>query len=175
MKILGIVGSLRKHSYNRGLLQAALEVLPSGSELEIIGLEGIPLYSQDIENNMPPAVVQMKAKIRAADAILIATPEYNYSMPGVLKNAIDWCSRPYGDSAWDGKKVALMGASPAELGTSRAQYHLRQVFVYFNAKILNRPEFMLGKAHEKFDANGKLIDPKTKEKLKEFLVAFVKL
>jgi chromate reductase len=130
VKILGFAGSLRKQSYNRGLLQAALEVAPSTNcNLEIFDLEGIPLYNQDEENKLPKSVVQLKAKVRAADAILIATPEYNYSIPGVLKNALDWASRPYGDNAWDNKPVAIMGASPGMQGTSRSQYHLRQVFV----------------------------------------------
>ena len=173
IQILGIAGSLRKLSYNRGLLQAALEVVPKEANLEIFDLEGIPVYNQDLETTLPPAVVHLKAKVRAADAIVIATPEYNYSMPGVLKNALDWGSRPYGDNCWDDKIVALMGASPALQGTSRSQYHLRQVFVYLNMHPLNKPEIMLGTAHEKFDANGKLIDAKAKQKIGELLVALV--
>jgi chromate reductase, NAD(P)H dehydrogenase (quinone) len=173
VKILGIAGSLRKQSYNRGLLQVALEMAPAGCSLEVFDLEGIPLYNQDHETKLPPAVVQLKAKVRAADAILIATPEYNYSIPGVLKNALDWGSRPYGDSAWDNKPVALMGASPALQGTSRSQYHLRQVFVYLNMHPLNRPELMVASAQDKFDQNGKLTDPKARQKVGELLVALV--
>ena len=112
-------------------------------------------------------------KVRAADAILIATPEYNYSMPGVLKNALDWGSRPYGDNAWDNKPVAIMGASPAMQGTSRAQYHMRQVFVYLNMHPLNQPELMVGTASDKFDATGLLTDPKARKKIAELLVALV--
>ncbi len=171
IKILGIAGSLRKQSYNRGLLQAALEVVPPNCQLDIFDLEEIPLYNQDKETNLPPSVVRLKTAVRAADAILIATPEYNYSIPGVLKNAIDWASRPYGDSAWDNKPVALMGASPALQGTSRSQYHLRQVFVYLNMHPLNRPELMIGSAENKFDSQGKLTDPKAHQKIGELLVA----
>jgi chromate reductase len=111
IKILGIAGSLRRNSYNRGALRAAQQVVPQGATLEIFDLKGIPPFSEDDEENPPAAVVEFKKQIRAADAILIATPEYNYSVPGVLKNAIDWASRPYGDNSWDGKPAAIMGAS----------------------------------------------------------------
>ena len=111
MTILGIAGSLRKASFNRAALRAAQQLVPEGVSLEIFDLEGIPPFNQDEEAHPPERVVQFKQRIRAADAILIVTPEYNYSIPGVLKNAIDWASRPYGDSAWEGKPVAVMGAS----------------------------------------------------------------
>lgn len=169
IKILGFAGSLRKQSYNRALLQVALEVTPSNSNLEIFDLEGIPLYNQDEEIHLPQSVVLLKAKVRAADAILIVTPEYNYSIPAVLKNALDWGSRPYGDNAWDNKPVAIMGASPGMQGTARAQYHLRQVFVYLNMYPLNQPEVMIGSVHDKFDAKGSLTDPKTRQKIAELL------
>lgn len=175
IKILGIAGSLRKQSYNRGLLQAALEVVPPSCTLNIFDLEEIPLYNQDREGNMPASVVRLKAEVRAADAILLATPEYNYSIPGVLKNALDWGSRPYGDSAWDNKPVALMGASLALQGTSRAQYHLRQVFVYLNMHPLNQPELMIPSAENKFDNQGKLTDPKARQRVGELLVALAAL
>lgn len=173
IKILGICGSLRKQSYNRGLLQAAVETAPADCELKIFDLEGIPVYNQDLEANMPPAVAHLKEQVRAADAILIATPEYNYSIPGILKNALDWGSRPYGDSAWDDKPVAIMGASPAVQGTSRAQYHLRQVFVYLNMHQLNKPELMVALAQDKFDAQGKLTDPKVRQRVGELVTALV--
>jgi len=171
LKILGIAGSLRKESYNRSLLQVATEVIPSNCTIEIFDLAGIPLYNQDIEVNLPAAVVELKKKVRAADAILIATPEYNYSIPGVLKNALDWGSRPYGDSCWDNKPVAIMGASAGLQGTSRAQYHLRQVFVYLNMHPVNKPEVMIPVAHEKFDKSNRLTDPKAREKISELLQA----
>lgn len=173
IKILGIAGSLRKQSYNRGLLQTALDVLPADCSLEIFDLVDIPVYNQDEETNLPKSVVQLKAKVRASDTILIATPEYNYSIPGVLKNALDWGSRPYGDNAWDNKPVAIMGASPAMQGTSRAQYHLRQVFVYLNMHPVNKPELMIGSAQDRFDAQGHLTDSKAREKIAELLTALV--
>ena len=130
LKILGIPGSLRQASFNRFALLAAGTLLPAGASLDLFELEGIPVYNQDLDKQPPARVAELKARIRAADAILFATPEYNYSMPGVLKNAIDWASRPYGDSAWQGKPVAMMSASVGILGGARAQYHLRQCFVF---------------------------------------------
>jgi chromate reductase len=171
--ILGLAGSLRKGSYNKTLLRAAMEMVPADAELEIFDLEGIPPFNQDLENQPPEKVKEFKAKIRAADAILIATPEYNYSIPGVLKNAIDNASRPYGDNAFDGKSVAIMGASIGMLGTARAQYHLRQSLVFLNMYPLNQPEVMVPFAQEKIDQNGRVTDPKTREKIKELLEALV--
>ncbi|MDI6753973.1 MAG: NAD(P)H-dependent oxidoreductase [Thermodesulfobacteriota bacterium] len=173
MSILGFAGSLRKGSYNRSLLRAAKELVPRDVELEIFDLEGIPPFNQDLENQPPDKVKEFKAKIRAAEAILIVTPEYNYSIPGVLKNAIDWASRPYGDNALEGKPVALMGASIGMLGTARAQYHLRQSFVWLNMYALNQPEVMVPFANEKFDQSGTLTDQKTKEKMKELLEGLI--
>ncbi|MGD0918106.1 MAG: NAD(P)H-dependent oxidoreductase [Thermodesulfobacteriota bacterium] len=173
IKILSFAGSLRKDSYNRSLLRAALEWVPRDAELEIFDLEGIPPFNQDLENQPPQKVNEFKAKIRAADAILIATPEYNYSIPGVLKNAIDSASRPYGDNAFQGKPVAVMGASIGMLGTARAQYHLRQSFVFLNMHPLNQPEVMVAFAQEKIDQNGRVTDPKTKEKIKELVETLV--
>src|SRR4030043_1843890 len=151
VKVLGFAGSLRKDSYNKMLLNAALELKPDNVELETFDLEGIPPFNQDYEEQPPKRVKEFKEKIKAADAILIATPEYNYSIPGVLKNAIDWVSRPYGDNAFDDKPVAIMGASIGMLGTARAQYHLRQSCVFLNMPPLNRPEVMVPFAHKKID------------------------
>src|SRR4030043_343633 len=173
ISILGFAGSLRKDSYNKSILRAAIEFLPKDTGLEIFDLEGIPPFNQDIENQPPEKVRGFKTKIRAADAILIATPEYNYSIPGVLKNTIDWASRPYGDNAFEGKPVAVMGASIGMLGTARAQYHLRQSLVFLNLYPLNRPEVMVPFAHEKIDKEGKVTDPKTKEKIRELLESLV--
>jgi chromate reductase, NAD(P)H dehydrogenase (quinone) len=169
LKILGFAGSLRAGSYNRALLQAAIDLLPEGVTLEIFDLIGIPAFNQDIEMDMPPKVKEFKSKIREADAILIATPEYNYSVPGVLKNAIDWASRPYGDNSFDGKPVALMSASPGMLGGVRAQYHLRQSFVYLNMYPVNGPDVIVNFAQQKFDANGNLVDDNTKTFLGQLL------
>jgi chromate reductase len=158
LTILGIAGSLRQGSYNRLALQAAQQLAPSGSKIEIFDLHGIPLFNQDHEKTPPAAVVEFKKQIRAADAILFATPEYNYNFPGVLKNAIDWASRPYGDNAWSDKPVAIMGASPGILGTARAQLLLRPLLTYLNMHPVNQPEVMIARANEKFDANGNLTD-----------------
>lgn len=171
VKILGIAGSLRKQSYNRAALQAAVKLVPSGIMLEAFDLAGIPLFDQDHEREPPAAVRQFKSAISSADGILIVTPEYNYSVPGVLKNAIDWASRPYGESAWDGKPVGIMGASVGMLGTARAQYHLRQMFVFLNMFPLNQPEVMIANADEKFDTDGNLKDEKTAEKIQELVRA----
>jgi len=173
IRILGFAGSLRKDSFNKSLLRAAIEVVPSDAKLETFDLEGIPPFNQDLETQPPEKVKEFKAKIRGADAILIATPEYNYSIPGLLKNAIDWASRPYGDNALEGKPVALMGASIGMLGTARAQYHLRQAFVWLNMYPLNQPEVMVPFANEKIDNDGNVTDPKTKEKIKELLESLV--
>lgn len=173
VKVLGIAGSLRTGSYNRSALRAAVKLVPPGSTLEIGDLDGIPPFNEDHEKEFPLHAREFKVKVSAADAILIATPEYNYSVPGVLKNAIDWASRPYGDSAWSAKPVGIMGASVGTLGTARAQYHLRQMFVFLNMFPLNQPEVMIANAAEKFDNQGNLKDLKTSEKIKELLEALV--
>jgi len=171
--ILGIAGSLRQASYNRAALRAAERLVPEGARLDIFDLAGIPLFNQDDEKNLPPRVVELKRSIRAADAVLLATPEYNYSMPAVLKNAIDWASRPYGDNSWDGKPVALMGASPGSLGTARAQYQLRQLFVALNMPALNRPEVLISNAAERFDEQGNLKDESTGRHIRNLLESLV--
>lgn len=169
MKVLGIAGSLRKKSYNRALLRAAQELAPSGMQIETFELDGIPGFSEDDEANPPKVVVDFKARIRAADAILIVTPEYNYSIPGVLKNAIDWASRPYGDSAWTGKPVAVMGASIGTMGTARAQYHLRQVFVFLDMHPVNMPEVMVFNASQNFDEQGHLTNERFQASIRKLL------
>ena len=156
IKILGIAGSLRKESYNKSALKAAQALAPDGTEVEIFDIAGIPSFNQDDEHNLPPRVTEFKKRIHEADAILFVTPEYNYSVPGVLKNAIDWASRPYGESAWHGKPVAIMGASVGTIGTARAQYHLRQMFVFLNMYAVNQPEVMIANASQKFDNEGNL-------------------
>jgi chromate reductase len=148
-------------------------MVPEDATLEVFDLEGIPPFNQDLENQPPEKVKEFKVKIRASDAILIATPEYNYSIPGVLKNAIDNASRPYGDNAFNGKPAAIMGASIGILGTARAQYHLRQSMVFLNMYPLNQPEVMVPLAQEKIDQNGRLTDQKTRGKIKELLEALV--
>lgn len=173
VKVLGFAGSLRKASYNKALLHAAVELAPEGMKIEVFDLDGIPLFNQDFEKQLPEKVKEFKAKIKAADAILIATPEYNYSLPGVLKNAIDWASRPYPDNAFNGKPVAIMGASTGMLGTARAQYHLRQCFVFLNMYPLNKPEVMVTYASQKFDENGRLADEETRKYVSALLLSLV--
>lgn len=175
VKILGIAGSLRQKSFNRYLLREAANLVPENAEIEIFELDGIPGFNQDEENNPPQKVSEFKEKIRAADAILFITPEYNYSVSGVLKNAIDWASRPYGDNAFSGKPAAIAGASISALGTSRAQYHLRQMFVFLDIRTVNQPEVMVASAQNKFDENGKLTDSTSVNLLRELLKQLVAL
>ena len=173
IRILGFAGSLRKGSYNKMALKVAAKLVPTDAEVEIFDLEGMPAFNQDLEQNPASKVVEFKEKIRRADAILIATPEYNYSIPGVLKNAIDCASRPYGDNAFEGKPVAVMGASIGMLGTARAQYHLRQCFVFLNMLPINSPEVMIAHAQEKFDEDGNLKDAEEKERIRNLAQALV--
>jgi chromate reductase len=169
LRILGIAGSLRKESYNRSALRAAQKLVPENSILEIFELADLPLFNQDLEKQPPEKVVELKARIRAADALLFVTPEYNYSIPGVLKNAIDWASRPYGDSAWQGKPAAIMGAATGIIGSARAQYHLRQVFVFLNIFAINQPEVFISNAAQRFDAEGNLTDENTAKLVRQLL------
>jgi chromate reductase len=170
--VLGIAGSLRARSYNCGLLRAAQELAPRGMEIRSFDLAPIPLYNADVEAAGDPSpVAAFKAAIAAADALLIATPEYNYGVSGVLKNAIDWASRPPGDSVLNGKPVALMGASPGMTGTARAQLQLRQAFVFTRTPALLHPELLVARAAEKFDDQGHLTDEATRERLRELLGA----
>lgn len=173
VKILGIAGSLRKGSFNQSALRAAVELVPKNAEIEVYDIDGFPGYNQDLDGEPPAKVTEFKQKIREADAILISSPEYNYSIPGVLKNAIDWASRPYGDSAWNGKPAAIMGASPGAVATARMQYHLRQVMVFLNMFPLNQPEVMIGHCADKFDAEGNLTDEATKTHITKMLNALV--
>ena len=173
IRILGLVGSLRRASYNRGALRAAQSLMPPGSSLQAFEIRDLPGFDQDHEQHPPQAVVELKRAIRAADGLLFVTPEYNYSVPGVLKNAIDWASRPYGDSAWKGKPAAIMGASVGAIGTARAQYHLRQMFVFLDVFAVNQPEVMIGKAEERFDREGNLTDESTKALIAKLLESLV--
>jgi chromate reductase len=169
--VLGIPGSLRKSSYNRAALRAAQELAPDGMEIDIFYLDGLPGFNEELEQDPPAEVVELKRRIHEADAILFATPEYNYSIPGVLKNAIDWASRPYGQNAWNGKPGAIMGATIGTLGTARAQYHLRQIMVNLNMFPINQPEIMIAGASQRFDAEGNLTDEVTREFIRKQLVA----
>jgi chromate reductase len=171
VKALGISGSLRKGSFNSAALRAAAEMLPEGMTLDIADISEFPLYNEDVKQaGFPPVVQKLRAQILAADALIFATPEYNYSMSGVLKNAIDWASRPP-DQPFNNKPVGIMGASGGLWGTTRAQYHLRQSCVFLNMLPLNKPEVFIAQAQNKFDANGKLTDQTTREVIAQFLIA----
>lgn len=172
VNILALCGSLRKDSYNRALFKASKKLAPEGMELELAEIGHLPLYNTDLESDFPAAANELKERVRAADGILIITPEYNFSFSGVLKNAIDWASRPYGDGAWDGKPVIVQSASIGWTGGIRAQYHLFQVLGYFQMKHLRFPEVMVGFAKDKFDANLELIDKLATENVVKQLAAF---
>jgi chromate reductase len=172
-KILAFAGSLRKSSYNKALVRAAVELAPENVLMEVFDLEGIQPFNEDYVNNPPVRVVEFKDRIRNADALLIASPEYNYSIPGVLKNAIDWASRPFQGNPLEGKPVAIMSASTGKLGGARAQYHLRQTFVFLNMHPINRPEVMLSQAASNFDANGMLTNEQTRALIKQLIEALV--
>jgi chromate reductase len=169
VRILGIAGSLRRCSYNQAALRAAKLLVPENSEIDLFPLDGIPIFNEDDERRPPSSVLELKKRIHRADALLIVTPEYNYSIPGVLKNAIDWACRPNGDSAWSGKAAAIMGASPSAIGTARAQYHLRQILVALNLFTLNQPEVVIANAAHRFDEHGNLIHEPTNQLIQELL------
>lgn len=174
--VVGFAGSLRRDSYNRALLRTATELAPPALHIAIHELDEIPLYNGDTEAvGVPPSVVQLRDSIRQADGVLIATPEYNHGVPSVLKNTIDWLSRPSRNSALNGKVAALMGASPGITGTARAQSQLRQAFVFTNTYALLQPEVLVGRAQEKFDADGRLVHEATRDFLATFLQRFTDL
>src|SRR5579862_3916795 len=162
VRILGVAGSLRRGTFNAAALRAAQDLAPTGMTIEIFDLAPIPMYNDDVRlEGYPPPVADFRARIKAADGLLLATPEYNYSTSGVLKNAIDWASRPP-EQPFEGKPIAIMGASPGALGTARAQGHLRHMFIFLDGLLMNRPEVMVNGAAGKFDAEGKLTDQATR-------------
>ena len=162
MRLLAISGSLRKDSLNTKLARAAARLAPAGVEVDVVTLHGLPMYDEDLHGlGTPEPVAQLAARVRAADVVLIVTPEYNYSIPGVLKNAIDWLSR-LPDTPFAGKPLAIQSASMGGLGGARAQYHLRQTLVFLDAMVLNKPEIMIGVVQNKVDSvTGKLVDADT--------------
>ena len=168
VRLLGIAGSLRRSSLNRALLRALTPVLPDGTTLEIFdGLATLPFFDPDRKDE-PAPVTAFKAAIAAADGLVIATPEYNYSLPGVLKNAIDWASRPPPSSPLRGCPVGIVSAASGISGGMRAQYHLRQILVYTDSPVMPQPEVIIPKSHERFDADGTLLDDSTRELLRRF-------
>jgi chromate reductase len=172
VRVLGIAGSLRRASYNRALLQAACDLAPAAVEIVTFPLDRIPAYNGDVEAvGDPPPVVDLKQAIRGSDALLISTPEYNFGVPGVLKNALDWASRPPFRSPLANKPVGLMGASTGHGGTRRAQEQLRQALRYPNASVLEEPEVFVGEAYSKFGPDRRLADAGIRDRLREFLAA----
>jgi len=173
LTVVAFAGSLRRASYNRALLRAAQEMVPPQMTLSILEIDGIPLFNEDVEQQGDPEpVARFKQAIREADGLLIATPEYNHGVPGVTKNAIDWASRPPRQAVLDGKPVAILGASPGITGTARGQSQLRQAFEFTNSYCMPQPEILVYQAHQKFDAEGRLTDEKTRAFLGKFLLAF---
>ena len=173
MKIIAISGALRKASSNTGLLRALKAIAPDGVTIDIATLHGIPLYDGDDEaaTGKPQAVKDLDARIRAADGVIIATPEYNFSVPGVLKNATDWLSR--GGSPFKWKRVGILGAADGPLGTGRSQYHLRQNLQALEAITMPKPEFFASHNSTKFDSEGNLFDEDSKRRLEKWLHAFI--
>ena len=172
-RIIALAGSLRRGSYNRALIRAARELAPAGMTIETIEIGELPFYNADIEKDGdPPAVAAFKAALGPADGLLIATPEYNDGIPAVLTNAMDWGSRLPGRAPLTGKPVALMGASPSQVGTARGQMHLRQVLGHVQARVLPPPELLVARAHERFDAELRLKDETTRKMLGDLLVRF---
>jgi chromate reductase len=173
LSILGVAGSLRKASYNRALLRAAVELAPASLRIETFDLAPVPLYNGDVEAaGDPPGVAAFKQAIAAADAVLFVTPEYNHGVPGVMKNAVDWASRPPGHAPLGGKPVGIIGASPGMTGSARGQSQLRQAFEFTDSYCMPQPELLVFRAHEKFDAAGVLTDEATRVHLVGYLAAF---
>lgn len=170
--LLGICGSLRKASLNRALLDAVAENLPEGATMQILdGALELPIFNSDLAD--PPAVLSLKAAIAEADGVVFAIPEYNYSIPGGLKNALDWISRPPASSPLRGKPIGLVGAASGMSGTIRAQGHMRQILVYSDAPCLGQPEVLIPRAQDRFDASGRLTDDSTRALLQKFGASFV--
>lgn len=173
MNIIGISGSLRQTSHNSGLIRAAADLVPSGVTVAALDIR-MPLYDGDLDiDGGPPQVAEFKRAIAAADAVVIATPEYNYGIPGPLKNAIDWASRPGYRSVFAGKKVAMMGAAASVVGTARAQAHLKLVLLGMVAEVFPCPEVLIGSSGSKFDADGQLTDEETRAHVSKMLASFV--
>jgi chromate reductase len=173
LSILAFAGSLRRASYNRALLRAAAELAPAGMRISIFDLAEVPLYNGDVEaEGDPEPVARFKRAIAAADGVLMATPEYNHGVPGVMKNAVDWASRPPRGAPLGGKPVGVIGASPGSTGTARGQGQLRQAFGFTDSYCMPQPELLVARAHEKFDSEGHLTDPETGRYLARYLTAF---
>jgi chromate reductase, NAD(P)H dehydrogenase (quinone) len=171
-KIAVLVGSLRAGSLNRKIAELLVRMRPNDLSLEVVGIGDLPFYNEDLEANAPWEWQAFRERIKASDAVLFVTPEYNRSVPGALKNAIDVGSRPYGASVWNGKSGGVITASPGAIGGFGANHHLRQMFVFLNVLVMQQPEAYLGHANEMFDESGALADEATGEFLTNFLDAY---
>ena len=170
LKILGISGSLRKASFNTAALKACAEVMPAGTSMNYARIDDLPLFNQDVfDAGMPESARRFREEVSAADGVLIASPEYNFSLSAALKNAIDWASRPPNQS-WQDKPIAIFSVSPGPMGGARVQYDLRRILGQLWAHVLPRPEIFIGNAPSKFDAHGKLTDETTRKLLTDLLV-----
>lgn len=174
-KYVAFSGSLRKDSHNTNLLRALQEVSRENATIEICDISNLPLFNQDAEASFPVEAKTLKDKVESADGIIFATPEYNRSIPGVLKNAIDWISRPWGQNSFAGKPTLVLGASVAPTSAALAQYHLKQIMLHLDTKVIGQPEFFMGSAGDKFDTSGKLIDEGTRTQLKKALDVLVQM
>ena len=174
IKLLTLVGGISRDSLNQKYFQALKTLDPEGFEFNSFDISKLPFFSQDLENDPPDRVTEFKEKIREADAVLFITPEYNRSFPGVLKNAIDWGSRPYGHNLWDSKPAGILGASIGNIGTFGAQHHLRQVLAYLNMRVVGQPEVYLN-GSEAFDHQGNFQKESTRELLLKFFEALHEL
>ncbi|QQG36498.1 MAG: NAD(P)H-dependent oxidoreductase [Micavibrio aeruginosavorus] len=173
MKIAVVVGSLRKNSYNKKLARALEKLAMGKMSFTYVDIASLPLFNQDLEADLPPAVMKLKADIESADGVLFVTPEYNRSIPGVLKNAIDWASRPYGQSSWAGRPAAICGTSPGAIGTAVAQMHLRSIASGFlDMPVLGQPEIYITYKDEYFDADQNVVNDATRKFLQGFLDKF---
>lgn len=175
LRVVGIAGSLRAASFNRALLRTAQELAPAGLRIEVAEVDDLPLFNADLEADGAPApapVARLRAAVRAADGLLLVTPEYNHGVPGVLKNAIDWLSQPLRGNVLEGRPTAIMGASTGLAGTARAQTQLRQSFVLTDTPVMLQPEVLIGRAHERFDSSGRLTDEVTRQFVAGFLGRF---
>ena len=174
LNLIGFAGSLRKGSFNKALLHNAQDMAPEGVNIDILEIDKVPYFNEDVESaDFPDAATELKNKIENADGAIIATPEYNRSVPGVLKNTIDWTSRPYGENSWVGQPVLVLGASIGPISTAIAQSHLKHSMLYLDCHVLGQPEFYLGNAHDKFNDDGKLTDEETRDFLSQTLNTFI--
>lgn len=175
VRILGICGSLRRGSYNAAALRAAVSMAPADVAISVFDLRDLPQFDADLERDAPPRVRALREAVHAADGVLIASPEHNYSFPGVLKTALDWASRPAGQNAWKGRPAAILGASTGNIATARMQFHLRQVLVALDMPAVLRPEVLIGRAAEKFAPDGTLTDEPTAARIRELVDALARM